>query len=87
MLKINQFDRVSTSEKFNKLHWLKIKERIVFKILLNVQKCVKDIAPKELTEMFYFVRSDRTRKLLIKSCNGQMGDRTITVCGPKFGMH
>ena len=42
------------------------------------------MAPKELAEMFHFVRSDRTRKLLIKSCNGQMGDRAITVCGPKL---
>ena len=84
VLKVNRFDHVSTNEMFNKLHWLKIKERIVYKILLIVHKCVNGVAPKELSDMFQFVRSDRTRRLDVKFCIGLMGERAISVCGPKL---
>ena len=69
---------------FEKLHWLKIKERIVFKILLIVHKCVNGQAPEELSDMFKPVKSDRTRKLDVKYCNGLMGERAISVSGPKL---
>ena len=84
VLKVNRFDHVSTNEMFEKLHWLKIKERIVFKILLIVHKCVNGQAPEELSDMFQQVKSDRTRKLDVKYCNGLMGERAISVSGPKL---
>ena len=40
--------------------------------------------PYLTTDMFQFVQSDRTRKLDVKSCNGLMGERAISVCGPKL---
>ena len=62
----------------------KIKERIVFKILLIVHKCINGLAPEELSDMFQPVKSDRTRKLDVKYCNGLMGERAISVSGPKL---
>ena len=84
VLKVNRFDHISTDEMFKKLHWLKIKERIVYKILLIVHKCVNGLAPEELSDMFQPVKSDRTRKLNVKYCNGSMGERAISVSGPKL---
>ena len=43
-----------------------------------------NVAPLEVTELFEFVRSDRTRRLMIKRCKGVMGSRAISVCGPKL---
>ena len=84
VLKVNRFDNISTNEMFQKLHWLRVKERIVFKILSIVHKCVNGEAPPEFSEMFLFVQSERTKKLVVKPCNGSMGERAISVCGPKL---
>ena len=84
VMKVNRFDHVSVSEIFNKLHWLRVTERIVYKILLIVHKCVNNIAPVELSQLFRLVRSDRTKKLEVLTCSGLMGERAISVCGPKL---
>ena len=84
VLKVNRFDRVNLDEVFRKQHWLRVQERIVFKVLLIVHKCVNDMAPVELVQLFRLVRSDRTKKLDVQSCNGSMGARAISVCGPKL---
>ena len=49
-----------------------------------VHKSVNQAAPAELTEMFRFVQSDRTRKLVVNTYEGVMGKRAISVCGPKL---
>jgi hypothetical protein len=36
------------------LHWLKVKERIKFKILLLVFKCIYGLAPKYLSDLIIF---------------------------------
>ena len=69
---------------FKELHWLKVRERIVFKILLIVHKCVSEAAPEDMKDLFRFNRSDRTRKLETKRCFGLMGDRALSVAGPKL---
>ena len=84
VMKVNRFDKVDMDEVFKKLHWLKIKERIVYKVLLIVHKCVHNVAPTELCGLFKPVQSDRTKKLEVKKCNGVMGARAISVCGPKL---
>ena len=84
VMKVNRFDRVHMNDIFEKLHWLRVRERIVYKVLLIVHKSVNKTAPVELTEMFRFVQSDRTRKLVINTYNGMMGQRAISVCGPKL---
>ena len=72
------------SDLLRKLHWLKIRERIVDKVLLIVHKSVNKTAPAELIDLFKFVQSDRTRKLDIRTSFGMMGQRAISVCGPKL---
>ena len=82
--KVNRFDNVSSNELFEKLHWLKVRERIVYKVLVTVHKCVNGHAPVDLMEMFRFCRSNRTMKLEVKKCNGSFGDRAFSVAGPKL---
>ena len=56
--KVNRFDHRHSDEMFFELHWLKIRERIVFKILLIIHKCVNNVAPEELCDMVEFVKRD-----------------------------
>ena len=46
---INRYDHVSAA--MRDLHWLKIPERIVYKLCLLVYKCQNNLAPKYLTEL------------------------------------
>ena len=82
--KVNRFDHRHSDDMFFELHWLKIRERIVFKILLIIHKCVNNVAPEELCDLVEFVKSDRTRRLKTPRCNGQFGERALSICGPKL---
>ena len=82
--KINGYDRVSSDELFHKLHWLKVRERIVYKVLLIVFKCITGHAPVDLMNMLELSKSDRSKKLVARKCNGVMGDRAFSVCGPRL---
>ena len=84
VMKVNRFDHVSVNEMFEKLHWLRIRERITYKVLLIVHKCVYKYAPAEISGLFRLVKSCRTKKLDVLSCSGSMGERAISVCGPKL---
>ena len=73
------------------LHWLRIKERIKFKILLNVYKCLNGIGPAYLTELLtdplqteqsYCLRSHESGNLDIPHALNKYGDRSSIVCGP-----
>ena len=83
--KVNLYDKVRSEELFERLHWLKVRDRIVFKMLITVHKCVYGNAPADLKEMIRLSRSNRTRKLEAKDCTGGMGDRAFSVCGPRLG--
>ena len=48
-------------DKMMSLHWLKVNERIVFKILLLVYKCVNGTAPSYLIELLSFNNTSSTR--------------------------
>ena len=82
--KVNRFDGVHSVDLFHKLHWLNVKSRIVYKILLIVHKCIIKTAPVDLQGMIRYARSDRTLKLETTKCNGVVGDRAFAVCGPKL---
>ena len=85
VMKVNGYDKIDLDELFNSLHWLKkIRERIVYKVLLIVHKNVHNMAPVELCRLFRFVQSDRTKKLDVQKCQGSIGGRAISVCGPKL---
>ena len=81
--RMNQ-QEISTKQLLMRFHWLPVKMRIVFKILLVVHKCLLEIAPRSLCDMLEMGDSTRTMKLVERSCNGVMGERSFQVAGPKL---
>ena len=65
--KVNHFDKVRSEELLKKLHWLKIREKVVYKVLLTVHKCVYGEAPLDLKDMIILSRSNRTKKVEIEN--------------------
>lgn len=81
---MHRYDRISTSPLFKKLHWLKVRERIVFKLLLIVHKCIRGTAPQDIKSMLHLSKSDRTKKLEITRSISKYGDRAFSVSAPKL---
>ena len=52
--------RCSTENFIKECHWLRVKERIAFKLCLLVNKCLHGRAPDFLKEMILYARSKRT---------------------------
>ena len=69
----------STDEILKELHWLPVKKRIIFKMLLMVHQCLHQNAPKLLMQRLEFGDSSRTGKLVEKRCNGLFGERSFSV--------
>ena len=73
-----------------KLHWLPVRMRILFKLLLVVYKCVQKLAPAYLCELVqlkhktkYGLHGDLLDLLHVpRSQNVTYGDRAFNVCGP-----
>ena len=82
--KVNSYDRVSSDDLFFKLHWLKVRERISYKVLVVVHKCVYGNAPIDIKNLVQFSKSNRTRKLEVRPCLGETGKRAFSVCGPRL---
>ena len=74
----------SLDDVFLDFHWLKIKERICYKILLMVYKCLHQLAPESLCKMITF--SDRDRRMLLRESRSRsrFGDRAFSHAGPKL---
>lgn len=72
------------------LHWLPVKSRIEYKILLLVFKCINGKAPEYLSSMIeaYIptrsLRSESKYLLKEKSALKKYGDRAFSICGPKL---
>ncbi len=71
------------------LHWLPVKQRIMFKILLFIFKCVHGTAPSYLCNIIqirhceqYLLRSTGKVELDYDSTTTKYGDRTFSVYGP-----
>ena len=71
------------------LHWLPIKARIEYKILLFTYKCLNDLAPDYLSSLIsYYVpnktlRSSNSQSLVVRRTNKKsMGDRAVSVFAP-----
>ena len=75
---------VPLDEVFKNYHWLKIRERILFKILLTVHKCIHQKAPVSLCEFIRFGDSDRSKKLRETKVKSKYGDRAFSHAGPKI---
>lgn len=77
----NRFDHAS--DIISKLHWLRIQERIYFKILLTVFKCVHGTAPKYLCDLIHIL-IPHNLVLTIPMTNSKYGDRAFHKSGPKL---
>ncbi|XP_072046942.1 uncharacterized protein [Amphiura filiformis] len=81
--------RENTSPLIQELHWLPVKQRIIFKIILLVYKCLHNQAPIYLTELLHIyipsvnLRSghDQPRLVVNRTFTAQ-GDRAFTNAAP-----
>ena len=78
-----KYDRKPISPLYHELHWLRIRERIVFKICLIVHKCVWGAAPESLREMIVLMNK-RTLKVVEKRYYSVYGQRSFSCAGPKL---
>ena len=80
----NKSFRGSTEEFIRSCSWLRVRERIVFKIALLVHKCLYGVAPNCLKEMLVYAGSQRTKKLRQAKYNGSYGRRSFRRMAPKI---
>ena len=66
------------------LHWLKVKYRNLYKILLIVHNCLLQKAPQEIMAMIQLGDSNRTLHLREKRSLTKYGDRAFSHIGPKL---
>ena len=78
-----KYDRAPISPLFKEVHWLRIQERIVFKVLLMVHKCVWAAAPDSLKALIT-TSNQRTLQLIEKRSLTAYGDRAFSRAGPKL---
>ena len=67
-----------------KLHWLNIRQRIVFKLGLLAYKSLNGLAPQYLQDMFRFCHHGHTLKLIVPLSLTKYGSRSFSVIGPKI---
>ena len=66
------------------LHWLKVKFRNIYKILMIVHNCLHQRAPNELIELLQYVDSERTMNLRESKCSNKYGVKAFSHVGPKL---
>ena len=84
-----KYDKVSPILK--QLHWLPVKQRIEFKLLLQTYKAINDLGPRYLKELLtphQPTRNLRSQdKMLLEVPRTNLityGDRAFSVCAPKL---
>ena len=77
--------RNSPREYFQRLHWLDIERRIIFKVLLIVYKCIRGIAPIPLMKLID-VSNHSTLQLKINNYipKSGLGDRSFKYYAPRL---
>ena len=80
IFKRRKFDQVT--DIMRDLHWLKIRNRIQYKILLTIHKCLYGQSPHELNELL-LVESSRTLNLRINAYRTMFGNRAFSVYAGK----
>jgi len=78
--------RDSVEEKLKSLHWLKVKERIEFKLCLLIFKAVNGVAPAYLCDLVTFVSSSsrRTSSLHLPVGSTRSHPRAFQTVAPKI---
>ena len=80
----NKCFRGSTAEFIRSCNWLRVRERIVFKIALLVHKCLYGVAPNCLKKMLVYAGSQRTMKLKQATYSLSYGSRSFRRMAPKI---
>ena len=75
--------RQSVSDVLNNLHWLRVEARIIFKLLLMVFKCVRNLAPACLIELID-VRDSVKCVLRLKHYESLHARKSFTYIAPKL---
>ena len=78
-----KFDRQHLTPLYREMHWLKIRERICFKLCLIVHNCIWGISPIRIRNMMEIV-NPRTFELRQKRKTGKYSERAISRAGPKL---
>ena len=66
------------------LHWLKVKFRNIYKILLTTHNCLNQNSPKEIMSMLQYDDSERTMKLQETKYSNRYGSRAFSHVAPKL---
>ena len=88
-----KFDRITPTLQ-DDLHWLPVRERIVFKLCSIIFKCRHQTAPQYLQELCVPVTASTSRRHLRSAARGDLqvlachtssfGPRSFTACAPKL---
>jgi len=79
-----------SAELLKELHWLPVKARVMFKVLVIVFRVINGTAPVYLREMFvptrqrYRLRSQSDTNFNIPRRRTKLADRSMAVVGPKW---
>ena len=74
----------STSDLLKNLHWLRVEERVSYKLILLVFKCINAKAPSYLSAMIQFSGSHVHSDLIVSRSSTHYGDRSFVHAGPKL---
>ena len=66
------------------LHWLKVKFRCIYKLLLIVHNCLHDRAPNEIISLLHYADSSRTMNLQETKSSNKYGVKSFSHVGPKM---
>ena len=75
--------RESVKDALIKLHWLRVEERIVFKILVTAFKCFHHTAPECLIDLLT-VRSVNSFLFTLKYLDSDFGRRSFSYAAPRY---
>ena len=82
--KVSCRDKVKSEELLHELHWLQVRDRVIFKVLVIVHKCVYGNAPVNLRKLVRFSQSRRLKTLEVREFQSSFGERAFSVCGPRL---
>ena len=82
--KVGSYDKVKSEDLLHKLHWLRIRERIAYKVLVTVHKCVNGNAPINVKNLVSLSQSNRLKNLEVRDYKSSYGERAFSVCGPRL---
>ena len=81
----------SISKTLIELHWLPVKARVDFKVILTVFKALNNAAPVYIRDMFvrpdkprYNLRKNSVRNLVIPRSYNKINDRALAIAGPRL---